>query len=61
MAGERVRDKIAASRKRGIWMGGMPALGYDVVERKLVANPQDWPSSKRCSPALPRRHRCPPP
>ena len=41
LGGERVRDKIAASRKRGIWMGGMPALGYDVVERKLVANPQE--------------------
>ena len=41
LGGERVRDKIAASRKRGIWMGGMPALGYDVIERKLVANPQE--------------------
>jgi DNA invertase Pin-like site-specific DNA recombinase len=39
LAGERVRDKIASSRKRGIWMGGMPPLGYDVVERKLVPNP----------------------
>ena len=36
--GERVRDKIAASRARGLWMGGMPPLGYDVVERKLVVN-----------------------
>ena len=36
--GERVRDKIAASRARGMWMGGMPPLGYDVVERKLVVN-----------------------
>jgi DNA invertase Pin-like site-specific DNA recombinase len=36
--GERVRDKIAASRKKGLWMGGMPPLGYDVVERKLVVN-----------------------
>jgi DNA invertase Pin-like site-specific DNA recombinase len=41
LSGERVRDKIAASRKRGIWMGGMPALGYDVVERKLVPNPKE--------------------
>jgi site-specific DNA recombinase len=38
LAGERVRDKIAASRQRGIWMGGMPALGYDVVDRKLIPN-----------------------
>lgn len=41
LAGERVRDKIAASRQRGIWMGGMPPLGYDVVERKLVPNPAE--------------------
>jgi DNA invertase Pin-like site-specific DNA recombinase len=36
--GERIRDKIAASRKRGMWMGGMPPLGYEVVRRKLVIN-----------------------
>ncbi len=41
LAGERVRDKIAASRQRGIWMGGMPPLGYDVVDRKLVPNPAE--------------------
>jgi site-specific DNA recombinase len=34
--GERVRDKIAASKKKGMWMGGMPPLGYDVKDRKLV-------------------------
>ena len=39
LGGERVRDKIAASRAKGIWMGGMPPLGYNVVERKLVPNP----------------------
>jgi len=38
LGGERVRDKIAASRAKGIWMGGMPPLGYDVVERKLIPN-----------------------
>jgi site-specific DNA recombinase len=36
--GERVRDKIAASKKKGMWMGGWPPLGYDVRDRKLVAN-----------------------
>jgi site-specific DNA recombinase len=36
--GERVRDKIAASKKKGMWMGGMPPLGYDVQDRKLVVN-----------------------
>ena len=41
LSGERVRDKIAASRQRGMWMGGMPPLGYDVVERKLVPNSEE--------------------
>jgi site-specific DNA recombinase len=36
--GERIRDKFAASRARGMWMGGHPPLGYDVQERKLVVN-----------------------
>jgi site-specific DNA recombinase len=36
--GERVRDKIAASKKKGMWMGGMPPLGYDVKDHKLVVN-----------------------
>src|SRR3712207_3726905 len=36
--GERIRDKFAASRARGMWMGGMPPLGYDVRDRKLVVN-----------------------
>jgi len=33
---ERIRDKIAASRKKGIWMGGVPPFGYRVEARKLV-------------------------
>jgi len=36
--GERIRDKVAASRKKGIWMGGWAPLGYDVKGRKLVIN-----------------------
>ena len=36
--GERIRDKFAASRARGMWMGGTPPLGYDVRDRKLVVN-----------------------
>jgi len=36
--GERIRDKFAASRARGMWMGGTPPLGYDVGDRKLVVN-----------------------
>jgi len=36
--GERIRDKFAASRKKGMWMGGLGALGYDVKDRKLAVN-----------------------
>lgn len=36
--GERIRDKVAASRKRGIWMGGWAPFGYEVKDRKLVIN-----------------------
>jgi len=36
--GERIRDKFAASRRKGMWMGGSPPLGYDVENRKLVVN-----------------------
>ncbi len=39
--GERIRDKFAASRKRGLWMGGHVPLGYDVVERRLIVNPAE--------------------
>ena len=38
VTGERIRDKIAASKAKGMWMGGLPPLGYDVRERKLVIN-----------------------
>ena len=38
VTGERIRDKIAASKRKGMWMGGCPALGYDVKDRKLVIN-----------------------
>jgi DNA invertase Pin-like site-specific DNA recombinase len=36
--GERIRDKFAASRKKGMWMGGFVPLGYTVKDRKLVVN-----------------------
>jgi site-specific DNA recombinase len=36
--GERVRDKVAASKRKGMWMGGTVPLGYDAVDRKLVIN-----------------------
>ncbi len=39
--GERVRDKVAASKQKGMWMGGHPPLGYDIEHRKLVVNPKE--------------------
>src|SRR5712672_824897 len=41
VTGERIRDKIAASKKKGMWMGGNPPLGYDAQERKLIVNPAE--------------------
>src|SRR5712672_3383978 len=38
VTGERIRDKIAASKQKGMWMGGLVPLGYDVIERLLVIN-----------------------
>lgn len=38
ITGERIRDKIAASKKKGMWMGGLVPLGYDCVDRRLVVN-----------------------
>ncbi|WP_296626039.1 recombinase family protein, partial [Rhizorhabdus sp.] len=41
VTGERIRDKIAASKARGMWMGGVVPLGYAVKERKLVIVPEE--------------------
>ncbi len=38
VTGERIRDKIAASKKKGIWVGGVVPLGYRVLDRKLVVD-----------------------
>jgi len=38
VTGERIRDKVAASKKKGMWMGGFPPLGYDILNRKLAVN-----------------------
>ncbi|KPL69311.1 hypothetical protein SZ64_15080 [Erythrobacter sp. SG61-1L] len=38
VTGERIRDKIAASKRKGMWMGGPVPLGYEVKNRKLVVN-----------------------
>jgi DNA invertase Pin-like site-specific DNA recombinase len=41
LASERVRDKVAASRKKGKWTGGSVPLGYDVKDKKLVVSPTE--------------------
>jgi len=41
MISERTRDKIAAARRKGKWVGGMPLLGYNVVDSKLVVDPHE--------------------
>src|SRR5262249_48241948 len=41
LASERIRDKFAASRRKGMWMGGTVPLGYDVNNRKLVVNAEE--------------------
>lgn len=38
LTSERIRDKFAASKRKGLWMHGIPPLGYDVKERRLVIN-----------------------
>ena len=39
VTGERIRDKIAASKKKGMWMGGVPPLGYRCCDHKLIVIP----------------------
>ncbi len=41
VTGERIRDKIAASKKKGMWMGGVVPLGYDVRDRHLITNAEE--------------------
>jgi site-specific DNA recombinase len=41
VTGERIRDKIAASKKKGMWMGGVPPLGYECHDHKLIVIPDE--------------------
>lgn len=41
VTGERIRDKIAASKAKGMWMGGNVPLGYDLADRRLIVNPME--------------------
>src|SRR5207237_8115913 len=38
---ERIRDKVAASKRKGMWMGGQPPLGYDCKKGQLRVNPEE--------------------
>jgi DNA invertase Pin-like site-specific DNA recombinase len=49
VTGERIRDKIAASKQKGKWMGGLVPLGYDVHERRLVVNLSEAETCERFS------------
>jgi DNA invertase Pin-like site-specific DNA recombinase len=57
VTGERIRDKIAASKKKGMWMGGQPSLGYDVKDKKLIVNKAEAEPSDNL-PALYRAKIC---
>ncbi|MEQ8708824.1 MAG: recombinase family protein, partial [Rhodospirillales bacterium] len=58
---ERIRDKIAASKKKGLWMGGVPPIGYDPhpdpMRRELVVNDGEAEVVRQVF-ALYRQHRC---
>jgi site-specific DNA recombinase len=65
VTGERIRDKIAASKKKGLWMGGPAPLGYRIEGKKLVLDPTaaraSASSGKVTGPARPgalRARRC---
>ncbi len=47
ITGERIRDKIAASKRKGMWMGGMVPLGYDLADRALSINPREARTVRR--------------
>src|SRR5262249_47513995 len=55
--GERIRDKIGASKKKGLWMGGNPPLDYRASERTLVIDPAEA-ETVRCIFALYRELGC---
>ena len=59
VTGERIRDKIAASKRKGMWMGGNLPLGYDVKDRQLVVNEAEARDGEVSIPEVCRaRDRC---
>jgi hypothetical protein len=47
VTGERIRDKIAASKRKGLWMGGVVPMGYRVDHRKLVIEEEEAANVKK--------------
>ena len=43
VTGERIRDKVTASKKKGMWMGGVPPFGYDIKDKQLIVCEEDAP------------------
>jgi DNA invertase Pin-like site-specific DNA recombinase len=60
IAGERIRDKIAASKKKGMWMGGNVPLGYDVKDRSRKARRRATTSRASACLAAQRLSACVP-
>ncbi len=52
VTGERIRDKIAASKRKGIWIGGPVPLGYASVNKKLVVVPEEAETVRHDLPAV---------
>ncbi|MDP3740410.1 MAG: recombinase family protein [Hyphomonadaceae bacterium] len=57
VTGERIRDKIAASKKKGMWMGGVPPLGYQSKERQLILESNEAAVVRHVFDFY-REHRC---
>ena len=47
VTGERIRDKIAASKRKGMWMGGVVPLGYTLADRQLIVHPEEAETVKQ--------------
>lgn len=47
VSGERIRDKIAASKAKGMWQGGKAPFGFDIGDRRLIVNEDDAPVAKQ--------------
>ena len=49
---ERIRDKISASKRKGLWVGGMVPLGYDTNERRITVNEAEADRVRTLSSAI---------